>query len=215
MGRTAEIQTSSTSTAETQPTATDVEKIRRLTSKLQAFAGSAEALAVRNVSRVRTLAALDLAAALWLGYYARTVHDWAWPAIVPLVFTASIPAMLLWKINGTLRSVIGLPARLTQQIGRIFGDLRDAQLQVQGAGEALAGGDRSVNGLARLAQLRRSAGLIREMRGLGDSARQLLTEAGGALLLTNPVFAILLAVSSVAAAAVVVVALGIALIALV
>jgi hypothetical protein len=193
-----------TSSVADTPTGIDRDEIAKLLGRIYSFAKNAEALAQRKLGKLRTLAALNLLAALWLGYAFYDRIDWGWaPALVVFAVVAA-PALALWKIHGALKPMIGLPQRLVDAAAR----LRGKAAEYKGLLESRADAAPAAESKPKFAQLREAGQLLAQLKGLSSEAREIAFEASGALVLANPVFAIALGIAI--ALAMLVVALGVA-----
>lgn len=183
----------------------DRAELAKLLGRIDSFVRTAESLAQRNVARVRTLAALDLLAALWLGYAFHERFDWGWmPALVVFAVVAA-PALVLWKIYRALKPMIGLPQRLADAVARMHGKASAYRQQLERRAEPSSAAS-APRTKPKFAQLWESGRLIADLRGISGEAREIALEAGGALVLANPIFPVVLGVASLLAT--VVVALG-------
>jgi hypothetical protein len=170
----------------------------KLIAKIESFVKTAEAVAERNVGKVRTLALLDLLAAVWLGYASYDSFGWGWAPAFVVFATVAAPALVLWKIHGTLKPMIGLPQRLTDSIAQLYGKAAAYKQQLDDRGDAAAApsGKRSK---PRFAELWETGKLIADLKGLSGEAREIALEAGGALVLANPIFPVVLGVTTAVA----------------
>jgi hypothetical protein len=186
-------------TSGTESAGSNRAELVKLIAKIESFVRTAEAVAERNVGKVRTLAALDLLAAVWLGYAFYNSFDWGWAPAFVVFATVATPALVLWKIHGTLKPMIGLPQRLTGSIARLHDKAAayKQQLDDRGAAATVSSGQSSK---PRFAELWETGKLIAELRGLSGEAREIALEAGSALVLANPIFPIVLGVTSTLAA---------------
>lgn len=155
------------------------------------FAKVADALARRTVGKVRTLSLLGLLAAIWLAYACAGAFEWSLGGVLALLLPLVIPAAVLWKIHGMLRSVIGVPQRIANAAARACGkavEYRELYERREQRGAGAKVGFR---------ELWRTAKSVLELKALADEGQDLVAAIGGALVLANPLFGIVLAVGSV------------------
>ena len=171
------------------------EQLKGLLDKLLGFARAAEVVAKRLVGKVRTVAVLGLAAAAWLTYACVDTFDLSLTtALIVAVVLFIVPAVL-WKLHGTLRSVIGLPQRVTDTATRMTSKATEYRAYYQTLQQTRADPDQSKS-KPTLRQLWNTGKSILDAKALGGEAQELVGQAGGALVLTNPIFAIVLGVTS-------------------
>jgi ABC-type multidrug transport system fused ATPase/permease subunit len=171
------------------------EQLRGLLDNLLGFARAAEAVAQRLVGKVRTVAVLGLTAAAWLTYACVETFDLSlMTALIVAVVLFVVPAVL-WKLHGTLHSVIGLPQRVTDTAARMTSKATEYRAYYQSLQQTRADPDQSKR-KPTLRQLWNTGKSILDAKALGGEAQELVAQVGGALALTNPIFAIALGIAS-------------------
>jgi hypothetical protein len=100
--------------------------------------------------------------------------------------------LILLKMSGTLHDIIGLPQRITNTANSILGKAKEArEYAVSSPANNVA-----PNKGPTLRQLWHSAKWMMGAKALGDDAQRLVAQAAGALVVTNPFFAVVLFVAS-------------------
>jgi hypothetical protein len=172
------------------PRASNSSALGELLPKLMGFVTVVRNLAQRFTGVARFLALSGLLAALWLAYV--TVHSFGFqPAAAILAgIVMALPALVLGWVWFVLEQATELPERLADWMSRAHYQA-DATLQSLQQGSAATGG-------RRLGDLKPLAGLAYELRSMGGDARELMTTLGGAMSLSNPLFLLLVAASTIA-----------------
>ena len=168
-----------------------------LLDRLLGFASAAERVAQRWVGKIRKLGSLALLSAVWLTYaIADTFNAYTAIWLVVGALLMSVPVLLL-VMGATLQGIVGLPQRISRSAAEAIDAAKYSQAQVQSMREA------APQSVARptLRHLWRSYKWLTQARGLSNEAQRLIGEAGGALVIANPVFGIVLVVASVIALA--------------
>ena len=166
-------------------------RLDALLDKVMPFANVADALARRTVGRVRTLALLGLFAAIWLAYACGGAFDWGLGGTLTLFLPLVIPAAVLWRIHGMLRSVIGAPQRIASAAARAYGKAVEYRELYERREQ------RDVGAKVGFRELWRTATSVLEVKTLTDEGQELVALIGGALVLANPLFGIVLAAGSI------------------
>ena len=179
--------------AANQASKVDREKLQALLDKLMAFATTAEAVALRLVGKVRTLALIGLGGGLWLTYALTDTFNMGtslWLAIGAILIAAPL---ILLKMSGTLQDIVGLPQRITDTANSIMGKAKEARAYYANSQAKTA----KPNQRPTLRQLWHSTKWMLGAKALGDDAQRLVGQAAGALVVTNPIFAVVLVIASV------------------
>lgn len=166
----------------------DTERLDALLQKILPFARAAEAFARRSIGKVRTLAILGVLAALWIAYASAVTFEWELSTLLIVFALSAIPAALLAKIHGMLRAAIGLPQRVVDCANGLAGKAVEYRRLYDSRGTASPVATRP-----KFRELWRTGKSLVEIKALGDEAREIVSLAGGALVLANPAFAIVLA----------------------
>lgn len=177
--------TASTSTIETA--VAERSQIEGLLSRVIPLATTADALARRTVGRIRTVALLGLLSAAWLTYACATRFDWGLASAFVMFTLLAIPTAVLWKMYGMLNAVVGLPQRITDTTTRLYGKTIEYRELYESRGRPGA-----TEGKPKFKQLWQTAKSFLEARALTNEAQEIVTLAGGALVLANPLFGIVL-----------------------
>lgn len=175
----------------------DLERLKGLVDKLLSFARAAESVAKRLVGKVRALALLGLLAAGWLTYACVMTFEMSLATALIVAAVLFVAPALLWKLYGTLNSTIGLPQRVTDTAARIMSKANEYRAYYQSLPQSGADPDQSKS-KPTLRKLWQTGKSLLEAKSLGGEAQELVAQAGGALVLTNPLFAIVLGVASAA-----------------
>jgi hypothetical protein len=158
------------------------------------------------VGKVRTLALLGALAALWIVYACVRTFDWSLVTALAVFVPIVLPAAVLWKMYGVLSSTVGLPERIVSTATRMQGKFVEYrqwyETRLASAGEVKP----------KFRQLWNASKSLLQLRALGDEAQQIASLAGGALVLANPLFAILLGIAAAVTVIIVLVAAATALI---
>jgi hypothetical protein len=183
------------------PSATfDSQRLNALLEKVLPFARAADAVAQRLVGKVRTLAMAGIAAAAWLIYACYTSLGWSWAALLPIVVVLLIAPLMLWRVVLMLHSTIGLPQRITDTANRLLGKANDYRELYNNRAQVVG------NAKPTLRQLWSTGKSLLDVKGLSDEAREVVSLAGGALVIANPVFAIVLTIAAAVTALIVLIA---------
>jgi hypothetical protein len=166
-------------------------RFEALIEKVVPVAQAADAIACRIVGKVRTVALVGSLAACWLAYACVSTFELGLAAAVTLLVTLLIPSLILWKIHGTLRGAVGLPQRVTATSEQLFGKFAEyRQLYVERQSATTASKTKP-----RFKQLWGTARELYELKSLGNEGRELWGALAGALVMANPLFAIVLFVA--------------------
>jgi hypothetical protein len=184
------VPASATATAET--TSSDPTQLESLLGKVIPFARTAEGLARRCVGKVRTLAIFGVLSAVWITYVCAATFDWTLATALAVFVPLIIPSAVLWKLYGMLSSVIGLPQRITDTAGRLYDKAAEHRSMYESRGRVDHNEPKP-----KFRQLWQTSMSLLEVKALTDETREVVSLAGGALVLANPVFAIVLASVSV------------------
>jgi hypothetical protein len=157
--------------------------------RLMGFARLAESLANRFKGVARFLAVSGLLAAVWLAYAA--AHSFGFSPIAAAIagVAMALPALVLGWIWFVLGEASAMPRRLADWLGRAHGYAGETWQSFQGEQKP---------GRSRIGDLKPLAGLAYELRSMGGDARDLALTLRGALSLTNPLFLLLVAASTLA-----------------
>ena len=169
----------------------DPQRLRAILDKILPAARAVDAMAQRLVGKVRTLALLGLLAAIWLTFACVDTFELGMVSALTIVTLLSIAPAVLWKIYGALRDVVGLPTRMLDTAGRIAGKTTEYRAYLQDATQLPDSPQKPT-----LRRLWRTGRSILEVKSLGDEAKVLVSQAGGAIVLTNPIFGFVLALAS-------------------
>lgn len=164
------------------------QRIEALLARVMPVAKGAEGIACAIVNKVRNVALLGSASALWLTLASALSFNWGLTAAVSMLVPMLVPSLILWKIHGTLRGVVGLPERLVATSDRMFGkyaEYRELHLERQLVSEKKK---------TKFRELWRTARSMLELKSLGDQGREVWGTMAGAIVMASPVFAIVLAV---------------------
>lgn len=178
---------------ETRSKTLDTERLDAVLQKILPFAHTADALARRTVGKVRTLAMLGALAALWITYTSYNTFEWPLPPLLFAFAITAIPTLLLAKIHSMLRATIGLPQRIIDCTTGLAGKAVEHRQRYESRSQAGAVVARP--GFRELWHTGRS---LFDIKALGGEAREIAALAGGALVLANPIFAIVLACATAA-----------------
>ncbi|HEU0199286.1 MAG TPA: hypothetical protein VFR86_02520 [Burkholderiaceae bacterium] len=155
--------------------------------RLVRIAQAAETVALRSVSKVRTMFLIGLLASVWLTYFVQRALDAGpWTALLVFVVLA-LPPLLLFKLYRALHEIVGLPQRLRETIAQVKG--KTAEFQQRFRAQAPAPGE--VRG--RFSDLLRLGRTALEVKSFGDEAQDILAVFGSALAVANPLFLVVMA----------------------
>ncbi len=164
-----------------------------LKDKLLAVVERGVGLANRNVGYVRNLAVLGLLSSAWLGFYLQQLLSSPWSVTLPLLFVLLLPVLFLGKLFFTLRDIQELPVRLEQCFRGFKSSFEDYHQQFK----ARIQDARHKRRLSELISLGKD---FREVLRLVRNTDELSTAIGGAVVLGNPVFLIVMLIASGATA---------------
>ena len=171
--------------------------------KALAIARTAEAVALRSVKKVQLLFVIGIVSAIWLAYYVAHSFDLTLVSALWVLLAFALPPLVLGKLYGTLRRTIGLPQRLRERIESIRGKTAELGSRLKTLPSAEPAGK-----AAKFSQLWRQGKVLLEVKSLGGEAQEVASVLGEALVLANPVFAVLLLVSSAVTLSLLLVAIG-------
>ncbi len=180
--------TTDSSSAASHAIAVDSERLDAVIQKVLPFASVADAFARRSVGKVRTLAMLGLLAAGWIVFACTDTFEWALTTVLVIFPILAIPGALLWKMQRTLQSTIGLPQRIRETAIGMAGKAGEYRERFAKRHPLDPTAERP--GLRRLW---RTGKAVLEVKALGDEAQEIVSAAAGAMVMANPVFLILLA----------------------
>lgn len=171
--------------------------------KALAIARTAEAVALRSVKKVQLLFFIGIVSAVWLTYYVAHSFELTLVSAFWILLVFALPPLVLGKLYSTLRRAIGLPQRLRERIESIGG--KTAEL-----GSKLKMSTRSepANKAAKFSELWRNGKVLLDLKSFGDEAQEIASVLGEALILGNPVFAVLLLVATAVTVSLLLVAIG-------
>lgn len=155
--------------------------------RLMGFAQLAASLASRFKGVARFLSLGGLAAAVWLAYVAAHAFGLAPLTVAIAGAVMALPALVLGGVWFVLGQVGDLPRRLADWLDRADDYAGDAWQSLR---------SEAAPARSRLGDLKPLAGLAYELRSMGGDARDLALAFRGALSLTNPLFLLLVAVST-------------------
>ena len=170
------------------------ERFEVLLGKILPVAKVADAIARRSVGKVGAIAWMGMLAAAWLSWACAQTFEWGLAPTLTMLVTLALPSLLLWKIHSMLKSAVGLPARVSDTFDRLFGKFAEYRQLYAERAAAPAGA-----GKPRFRELWRTARSLYELKTLGDEGQELLVTLGGAMAMTNPLFAVVLFVSMIIA----------------
>jgi hypothetical protein len=191
---------STTSDSPSSTPSADRQQLIALLEKVLPFARTADALARRIVGKVRTLALLGALAALWIVYACVRSFDWSLATALAVFVPVALPAVALWKMHGVLRSTVGLPERIVDTATRMqskFAEYRQWNESRQASAAEVK---------PKFRQLWDASKQLLQLKALGDDAQKIASVAGGALVLANPMFAVLLGIAAASTVVVVLIA---------
>jgi hypothetical protein len=162
-------------------------RLEELVGRAMPIARVADAIASRTVNKVKGVALLGSLAALWLTYVCATTFEVSLTAALALLVPLLIPSLVLWKIYGTLRDVVGLPERLIATTDRLFGKFSEYRRAYAERNTTSA-----VKTKPKFKDLWRTAATVLELRSLGNEGRELWQTMSGAIVMGTPLFAIVL-----------------------
>ncbi len=163
----------------------------------------AEAVALRNVKKVRILFLIGILVAVWLSYYVARSFELTPVSALWILLLFALPPLVLGKLCGMLRKAIGLPQRLLQVIERIKGRTAELEQRLKSRASPQPADQR-----AKLSELWRLGKVLLEVKSLGGEAREIASVLGEALILANPVFTVLLVLSAAVTLSLLIVAIG-------
>ena len=176
------------------------QRLQELTDKALGFANAADALAKRLVGKVRTSALVGFVSAAWLTYACVATFDLGLTGSVLVLLSLCVVPMVLWKSYATLRDIVGLPERLNHQRTALLAKLNQGQAYYNSLSEpgrqSNPYASDSGNKRPTLRQMWRTGKWMLDAKSLGDDAQVLVSEVGAALILTNPIFAIVLTIAT-------------------
>lgn len=152
--------------------------------KLFRLAQLAEAIAKRNIARVRLLLGVGLAAAALLSYEVWRAFAPSAFIIVPLSLMFSLPSLLLGYVYVTLDDALGLPRRLVETASKAKQTGVDIHSQFSAPRPQTANG----GVLAALSDLRELGKSILALKAFGEEFADILSLAKGILRIANPLF---------------------------
>jgi hypothetical protein len=179
---------------ESQTKPLDSARLDAVLEKVLPFARIADALARGSVGKVRTLAQLGVLAAVWIAYACADTFGWQLATLLPVFVLTVIPAALLWKIHSTLHATVGLPQRIIDCAARVADKASEFRQHYESRSQPS-----HVVTRPKFRQLWRAGKALLEIKALSDETREIVSLAGGALVLANPIFAIVLACATAAA----------------
>jgi len=179
------------STTAAEAATPDRAQLDGLLGKVIPFAKAADALACRTVGKVRTLALLGMVSSLWIAYACTSTFDWRLATTLIVFVPLTIPSAILWKIHGMLSSVVGLPQRIADTAYRLHGKAIEYRELYESRSHP-----NPIDTKPKFRQLCQTGRSFLEARALTGEAQEIVTLAGGAVALANPVFAIVLACTS-------------------
>jgi hypothetical protein len=171
----------------------DTERLDAVLQQILPFAETADALARRTLGKVRTLALLGALAALWIAYTSTVTFEWRLPTLLFAFVITAIPAALLTKIHGMLRATIGLPHRIIECATGLAGKAVEHRQVFENRSKTGGAVERP-----KFRQLWHTGKSLLDLKMLGDEAKEVAALTGGALVLANPIFAIVLACATAA-----------------
>jgi len=175
-------------------------RIEELKQTLLSFLARLAETAQDAREKLRALLVISLLSALWLTFCAQRIFDLSALGALPPLVVFAVPAFLVWRLQRTLRDVIGLPGQLSalgDGVGRM---LADAKGEVLGQFDALKTQANGGVGLKALVAMgRRLAGMVQVLSVLkvrlvdGGSAR--VVES--VLTVASPAFVALMGIATV------------------
>lgn len=169
-----------TSTAERQ-------RLKGLIEKVLPVARVADGIARRSVGKVGKVALLGTLAAAWLSCACVMTFAWGLASALTLLIVLMVPSLVLWKIHATLKTVVGLPARMVDTCDRLFGKFTEYRQLYAERGSVPVQSQKP-----RFKEIWKSTRSLLELKALNDEGREIFTTLGGAVVMTNPLFAIVL-----------------------
>jgi hypothetical protein len=178
-------------------------RLEMVSEKALHIARTAEAVAVRSVKKVQLLFFTSIVSAIWLTYYVAHTFELTLASAFWVLLVFALPPLLLGKLYGTLRRTIGLPQRLCERIDKLKGKTTElgSKLKTSVSSEP-------AHKAAKLSELWRQGKVLLEVKSLGGEAQEIVTVLGEALVLANPVFAVLLLVSTAVTLSLLLIAIG-------
>jgi len=180
-----------TNAAAVADTNVDAAKLTALLDKVLPFARAADAVARRLAGKVSNLALIGLVSGVWLCFACWQRFDLSAAALLPIAALILAGPLVLLKLASTLRSVIGLPQRVVDTGSRIIGKANEYR-QLAAARQA-----DSESRKPTLRELWSTGRSLLEVKGLTDESKEIVALAGSALAISNPLFAALLAITSI------------------
>lgn len=165
-------------------------RLDALIQKVLPFATMADAFARRTVGKVRTLAMLGLLASGWIAYACTDTFDLGLATLLIMFAVIALPAAILWKVHGVLADTIGLPQRIRDTAMRAVGKAEEYRQQFATKHPLDPSAQKP-----RLKHLVRAGKVMFEVKALGDEAQDLVSASAGAMVLANPMFLIVFAVT--------------------
>ena len=165
----------------------DPDRLDAVIQKVLPFASAVDAFARRSVGKVRALAMLGLLSAGWTAYACADTFRLSLTTALVVLALLAIPGALLWKMQRTLRTTIGLPQRIRDTALGMAG--KAAQYRERFAKRDPLDPAAEQSGLRRLW---RTGKAVLEVKALGDEAQQIVSASAGAIVVANPLFLILL-----------------------
>lgn len=171
--------------------------------KALAIARTAEAVALRSVKKVQLLFFIGIVSAVWLTYHVAHSFELTLVSAFWVLLVFALPPLVLGKLYSTLRRAIGLPQRLRERIESIRG--KTAEL---GSKLKTSAPSEPANKAAKFSELWRNGKVLLDLKSFGGEAQEIAFVLGEALILGNPVFAVLLLVATAVTVSLLLVAIG-------
>lgn len=171
--------------------------------KALAIARTAEAVALRSVKKVQLLFFIGIVSAVWLTYHVAHSFELTLVSAFWVLLVFALPPLVLGKLYSTLRRAIGLPQRLRERIESIRG--KTAEL---GSKLKTSAPSEPANKAAKFSELWRNGKVLLDLKSFGGEAQEIASVLGEALILGNPVFAVLLLVATAVTVSLLLVAIG-------
>ena len=157
--------------------------------RLMQFSEKGVAVANRNKQHVRNFAVLGLLSAVWVSYYFQQAFTLSATTTMTMLVVLLIPGLALGRTYFALCEIGDLPRRLEQYLGTVKNSVSDYKDRVQ---SNLSSGAPKF----RVSEVLSIGKELREVVSVAKGSAELSSLLGGALLLGNPIFLLLLLFAS-------------------